>query len=215
MAMGLIFFSYPYIIRGRLIPFLVILAIAYSFHQTAIAFFPVYFLYNIKNRKRLYAVIFFSAVGLLLYLPYMVEFYSINYSMETAVYGDGYYAFNTEKGMNLTAPLLMTILLVFRLLVMKRASFEIGINKLLTIITIVGCATLYAGVGIPGMSRLLWYYTYADFIIFPSTLVYVKNSFIRFLVGAVYWAVMLYRFMINVDLYMEENLWFFSPNFLS
>ena len=46
LAMSILLWSYPYIKKRKLLPFLLILALAFSFHKSAILFIAAYFIYN-------------------------------------------------------------------------------------------------------------------------------------------------------------------------
>ncbi len=48
LAMSILLWSYPYIKKRKLMPFLLILALAFSFHKSAIIFVAAYFIYNRK-----------------------------------------------------------------------------------------------------------------------------------------------------------------------
>ena len=66
LAMSILLWSYPYIKKRKLLPFLLILALAFSFHKSAILFIAAYFIYNrrlIWQNSILYAV--FAALAYL------------------------------------------------------------------------------------------------------------------------------------------------------
>lgn len=46
LAMSILLWSYPYIKRRKLLPFLLILALAFTFHKSSILFIAAYFIYN-------------------------------------------------------------------------------------------------------------------------------------------------------------------------
>lgn len=54
LALAIVFFSIPHVLRRKIFPFLLIVIFAAFFHKTALIFLPAYWLLSIKiNRKRL------------------------------------------------------------------------------------------------------------------------------------------------------------------
>ena len=74
IALAITFFSTYFIVERKVLPFIILIFLASSFHKTAFLFFPAYFLWDIKLDKRkmiclLLAATVIGAVGVLNVLP--------------------------------------------------------------------------------------------------------------------------------------------------
>ena len=54
IAMSILLFTYPFIINRQLYKFLIVVLLAFSIHQSAIVFLPVYFIYGIKKIRTIF-----------------------------------------------------------------------------------------------------------------------------------------------------------------
>ncbi len=95
MAATILFFSLYYIKKRKLWHFLLVIILAMSFHKTAIIFFPVYFLFNIKDLKREKIYLFISIIGVLFVALFLRESSSL-IGMDR--YLDSKYAQISEEG---------------------------------------------------------------------------------------------------------------------
>lgn len=210
IAMGIILLSYPYIINKKIWPFLGILTLAYLFHQTAIVFLPVYFLYKIKNRKLLFVSMILGGIIISASLATIFKFYVKNFAMATASYGEEYLT-TSENGLNYTMATMNILILSFRIIVMKSKAFLDGINRLLTIIISLGCILTFVGIGFTAVARLALYFTALNFLIIPNTICYLKNNPIRIGAGVSYFILSFYIFLSYLRQSAFDEIWFFSP----
>ena len=71
LAIAIVLFAVPYVIERKIVPVIIITLIAMQFHFTAIVFFPVYFLADIKwNSKRIWISVAITCVISLLHRPF-------------------------------------------------------------------------------------------------------------------------------------------------
>lgn len=74
VAMAILTFSYRYLRSRKLIPFLLVVAIAMTFHKVAVVFIPLYFVYNIPINKWLLVFCAICAVALGFLAEPIIEF---------------------------------------------------------------------------------------------------------------------------------------------
>ena len=207
ITMSLLLLTYPLIINKKLVQFLIIIIIAYSIHQTALVFMPVYFLYHIKSNKKLVIISLVSLVILSIGLAFMLDYYNTEVASSTSNYNDKYLS-ESEEGSNYTMPLLMTLVLSLRIYFLRKNFFNNGITKLLSILVIFGTVFSFAGVGFVGTSRLFMCYTMTMFIVIPNTVSYIKDKNLQILIGGSYWLLTLLAMIKNSEWLVENDLYF-------
>lgn len=183
LAFSILLFSIPYIIKRDFLPYLLLCLIAFSIHTTSVIFFPVYFIYGIKNVWILASSLVVGGVILVLgfdvILPYVVE----NFVSEYSVYlleADNY------EGGNWKMPALLSAILLFRIVVMKGHFFEEGINRFCSLVLILAFVLYVAGLGFGLISRMALYFSNLTFLILPNTVQYIRSSKLRFSASVAY-----------------------------
>lgn len=209
LAMSIILLTYPYIIDRKIVPYILLFLLAYSFHQTAIIFFPIYFLYSIKKLTKIVFIYLTGGVVLMFTMVLVLQFYVSNLTDDTLSYNLSSYGLS-EEGMNIKRGLLMSGLLVFRFIVMKSKSFEPGINKLLTIILLTASVAAFVFMGVFAGPRLLLYFT-GMFLVLPNTVAYVKTPVAKVATVMVFWTVSLYMMIGQTERFADSSFWIFSP----
>lgn len=190
VALALCIISYPLILNKRLWCFLLVIFLAYSVHQTALIFLPTYFLYHLNWKPRTYGIVL-SAVGVVLFVFMGVFLQSaLQYTMGYESYVD-----SDQEGSNVKMALLLSALLLWRLYTLKAKAWNPGINKLLTLILIVGCMIQIAGTGFVPTNRLNMYYSGIIFLIFPNTVIAVKQYKWRVATVTLFTAFMFYLYI--------------------
>lgn len=172
LAIAVTLFSYQYIINRNWKIFTLLMLLAFSMHQTAIVFVPVYFIYGIKNVKRMYIVLF--ATTIFTVISFSVVF---NYFAASMV-GYGHYINDQES--NTTTLLISLCYLLTYIFFLKRDIYKDGINKLMFVILILNFIAMLAGYSFSGINRLMMYYSVVIFLSVPITMKYIKNPFVRF-----------------------------------
>ena len=203
LAMAITLFSCKYVIERKLIPFLLLITLAFTMHQTAIIFLPVYFLYGIKNDKTLTYVFIGGGIFLTLAMGIFLRG-SLSY-----LYGYETYVDNSDlEGANFTTPIIMWAVFAFRFLTMKRDCLEHGTNRLLTIILLCGAVLSTAGIGFVPTGRLCWYFTMPLCVIIPNTIYNVHSAPLKIASTMVFIAMWLYLFVRDIGELGYQNILF-------
>lgn len=209
MAMGIILLSYPCIIEKKVIPYLLLCFCAYMIHQTAAVFLPIYFIFNIKKSKTL--VVLFLLLFVVFYYSFgYILSTSASYAMETAAYGDYLFEYDSEAGTNSKMAIFLTAVLALRIYLVRKDFFKEGINKLLSIILLLGVTVSFVGIGFPATSRLNMYFSQINFLIIPNTFQYVSSKERRTLLGLAYFFFLLYFVVRNSYSQDMSDFWFFT-----
>lgn len=175
LAMALLTLSWDSIINKKLLRFCAFVFVAFLLHRTALVFIPLFFLYNIENKKKYVAALLISclvfAVSYFFLLQYFTSLMSRDYS--------GYLYNARYEGANYVDFILMSGLLASMLFFMKSAIFERGINRLLLSIISIAVIATFFGVGNSSTGRLFYYYTSIPFILVPNIMRYINNQIVR------------------------------------
>lgn len=188
MAMSILLFSYTFIIKRKIVHFCFIALLAFSIHQSAIVFIPLYFLYCIKSMRNLIiigVVLLFLAIS---NLDYIVELFVQRFLTDYI-----YYLKGEEANWKMCA--LLSSVLVLRVWIMKTSFLKDGIDRLLSLILFIGVFISYLGIGLPGVSRLNMYYSTCLFLVIPNTLSHVKYIGYRNIFAVTYWIFLLIFFI--------------------
>jgi len=183
VAFGIYLLAFPFIINRKIVPFLLLSALAFSMHMSSILFLPVYFLYGIKDWRCLSIVLLVLGAGVIIgfniFLPILVESFLSEYA---------YYIINADdyEGASWKMPALLSAILLFRLFVMQEHFFENGINRLLSIVMILAVIVYVGGIGFGHTSRMAMYFTNMTFLILPNTIQYIKSPSWQFACALVY-----------------------------
>lgn len=187
MAMAIAFCAFPYIIQHNLKKYLIVITIAFLFHQTAIVFFPIYFLYSINNNKKLIFSLIIVAIAAYSLFSILLSYFGIE-----LLKGYESYVLVDDEGTNSTGALISLCHLSAYVYFLRRHIFDEGINRLLFIILFLSTTLNFAGIGFVSTSRLLMYYSSIEFLVIPKTTSYIKNILIRNLYLSVVIALTLY-----------------------
>lgn len=190
LAMGLVVWSYVYMLKKKYVNMSVLLFLAIGFHQTAVIALPAVFIHLfVKDTKKIflclgiYAVLMYIAIKM---MDTIVDNYFVGYN-SYAVLDD------KDKAVNSKALLLSSFLLIWRWFVMKRSCWYEGLNKFLTVLMILGVINAFVGTGTTMyMSRLNMYYMSLTFLYVPNTLSCGIPRRKRLLYGGVYFLFLAY-----------------------
>ena len=83
LSISILCLSIPYIMNRKIVPFLVILSIAFLFHKSSLIWLAVYFIYGAKKPWKILCVLGGVTIGLSLifsHLSYLNEVFSLGYS---------------------------------------------------------------------------------------------------------------------------------------
>lgn len=207
MAMGIILFTYPFIIEKKIVPYIVICLLAFLLHQSALIFVPVYFIYNMRNNYMV-QIVFIMLFFVLFYYYSNLLSATASVVMNTASYSDSFFEYNSD-GQNAKTAYLLSAVTILRYFLLRKDFLKEGINKLISIILIMGTILSFVGVGYMGTGRLNMYYTATSFLFIPNTLQYLKRKDIRVMLGFSYFLFLLYFFVRNANSQDMSDFWFF------
>lgn len=175
LAMALLTLSWDSIINKNYRRFGAYIIIAFLLHRSSLVFIPLFFLYNIENKKKYITALLISclvfAVSYFALLQYFASLMERDYT--------GYLNNVRYEGANYVDFILMSGLFISMILFMKSAVFERGINRLLLSITSLAVIGTFFGVGNSSTGRLFFYYTSIPFILVPNIMKYINNKIVR------------------------------------
>lgn len=180
LAMATTLLSIPFIINRQLYKFLICMAIAVSFHTTALVFIPVYLLYRTditySSKRSLY--IFFG-LGVLFggaILPFVLRFLSVYQ----------HYLYVDENEGSIIRLAIKIYLLFVYLYALKDKVWENGINQIVMICMLMAILICTWGLNVLIFFRLRMFFSISEFIGIPIILEYNKrsDSFKKITVGA-------------------------------
>lgn len=174
LAIAIVLFSYQYIIDRKVFKFIGITALAVSMHMTAIIWLPAYFIYGIKNSKKL--LLGLSIAGIILFyimnnLIWINQYFNLGY--------DAYTIGEKSMSSNFTEFFMYLPVLVIYFITLKDDLFKEGINKLITIglfITVIG---LFVGTNLSLLSRLMHYYKVSLLFAVPLIMSHMKAPVLK------------------------------------
>ena len=200
LAIGILLFTFPYIIERKIVPFLALSMLAMTIHNSSVIFLPVYFIYGVKKPKWIWMTLI--VVGGL----FMLGFDGIvSYIVERYLLGYSYYIDNIDnyEGASWKMPALLGSLLLMRVVVLKKNFFDMGITRLLSIISVLAFLVYTAGMGFGLTSRMAMFFTNMTFLILPDTVSQMKNKQLGIIISIVYIIFSSYFFLRN----STESLW--------
>lgn len=106
LATAILLFGFDFIVRRKLILFLIVVIIAATIHQSALLYLPFYFIANIRKTKILYA----SAI--ILFPVFMIYKRNIALVMASVSTSDVYMSYATSKSESNTSTFTVLILLI-------------------------------------------------------------------------------------------------------
>lgn len=209
MAMGIVLLSYPFVLKKKIIPYLLTILLAISIHQTAAIFLPVYFLYHIKGKYKIMLLLVLVAIYLYFSMGYLLRIAS-SLASDSTQYGE-YYFEKTEEGTNWKIAGLLIFILLVRFIIMGKKSFSVGINKLLTIVLILGAIIALAGIGYLGTARMYMYYSNCTFLVIPNIILYISKKKLRTIFVFAYLAFLFYFHISSIFDPFWNEIYFFYP----
>lgn len=174
LAISFLFFSIPFIINRKIVPFLFLCALAFFTHSSALLFVPLYFIYGVKNKIILISLLACAALFLFL-IHEDLENFLIIFNVSYEEYLD------VDNDRNLTAKLIPVSYWLCYMLAVRRNVFDEGINRLCFIALtfyVIGYS-LAPSVGL--IERIMKYFEIFVMFAVPVTMSYIKNAAIRIL----------------------------------
>ena len=186
LAIAVTILSYPYIINRDWKKFLLLMFLAFSFHQTALAFIPVYYLYGIKDNKKLIAFLLVASAVLALSFAFI-----FNYFASSLIGYEGYIDSNES---NMTTLMISACYLFTYVFFVREKVFAEGANRLVFILLALNFIIMLVGYTFSGINRLMMYYTVVTILSVPLTMKYIKQPVTRNVFCAVVLLILVYIF---------------------
>lgn len=170
VAIGILMFSLPYVIRRNKWLFGLLLLLAFSIHYTAIIFSLLYVVYGLdiwKNKKHLIWLV----VGcVLFYLSFRYLYFAVigNEGLGYATYAEG-------EGTNVKGFLLLLGIFILFYWSRRRYLCSDDTDKLIFYILFLGCLFSFVGIGLVATSRLNMYYSSIGIILALPRIVKSRN----------------------------------------
>lgn len=177
IAMAICFNLMGYILKRDFLKFLIGICIAFSFHQTAFIFFPLYFLYPVSINRRFYVCAIISTLMLSVLASTIYNF------IGEILVGYESYMDENQEGTNSKGLLLLLVVDFLYFIYCKGGRNKGGIDKLLFLALNVGIVISFVGLGLVATSRLNMYYSGLLYLIIPNLLYNVKNANTRWFLG--------------------------------
>ena len=177
MAISICLYSVPYLLKRNFFKFTIIVLIAMSFHISAIIFFPIYFLSNVKFSKKVFLFYLLSIIIIQLFFSELLvlvqKFIYSEYTNES-------YGMDKSNILNIILPSLMFILCIFGNKKRSRVlENDITNERLNNIMTHMGIISFQCGLlsvtKVLMMSRVGAYFTVSYLILIPFTIAGCKK----------------------------------------
>lgn len=175
LAMAILVLSWDFIIKKEPLKFACLCGLAFTMHVSSIVYAPLYFLYNIRNRRKymmaILAVCVVFAFSYFLILEYIGS--SVMDNASTYLYNEKY------DGSNYNSAIMMALLMASMIFFMGKHVFEDGINRLLFSFMCIGLIGSFFGVGNSATGRLYSYFTTIPYMVVPVVMTYIKDKPIK------------------------------------
>lgn len=170
LAIAITLLAYPAILRRDFRRYCFFCVLAFTMHQSAIIFFPVYFLYGIRNRKVLMGTLFVLGVVVPLLITTI-----FSYFIDSFVGYDSY----QDNVANLTSLFISLSYFISYIFFVKNDILSDGINKLIFVLLATENIILLGAWSMGGVNRLLLYFSVVNLLSVPITMNYISNRLIR------------------------------------
>lgn len=172
LAIAITILSYPYIINRDWKKFFLLMLLAFSFHQTAVVFIPVYFIYGIKDHMKLNITL--AIILAVLFLTFTMVF---NYFAVSFVGYEGY--IDSNEG-NMTTLIISACYLFAYVFFLRGDIYIEGVNRLVYILLVLNFIVLLAGYTFSGINRLMMYYSVGNILAVPLSMKFIRYPLMRY-----------------------------------
>lgn len=186
LAIAITLFSYPYVINRDWKKFFLFMLLAFSFHQTALVFVPVYFLYGIESHRKLNILVLLVFVVLYASFLFIFNFFATNFA--------GYESYVDIDDGNITTLIVSVCYLVSYVFFLRKEVYADGINRLVFILLVFNFIVMSAGYTLSIVNRLVMYYSVVNILSVPITMSYIKNPVIRYAFCTTILCLLIYQF---------------------
>ena len=178
-AMAICMLSIPFLIERKIYYFFAIVTVAVLFHNTAIVFYPLYFISLLAKNKMFY--LYYAVITLLLFLFASLLLDKIlDYSLFTKDYM--YYVERKTSYGNLTGSIIVLFKICFVYYFLRPNLNIDGVSKILWIMLLISFSISLLNSTVPFISRLNEYFSYCEILLIPLCMKNVQHASKPFLV---------------------------------
>lgn len=192
IAVAICILSVPFILKRKLVPFLLMVLLAYSMHQSALIFLPAYFIYDLKVNWWTVALIIISSVAVYFVGASLVEGFLSD--VMGGVYGHYLDGGNTSNLMGLMISVVEFLFFVF-VFDFKRLQ---GIEKLMFLFFLVGVVFDVLSTVVPLVFRMKVYYSFSGLILLPAAVNYIKKDYLKIPASVIISGLFIIQYLGNV-----------------
>lgn len=201
LAAVILLASFPLVRDKKHVGFWILIFISFFIHQSALAFIPVYYLYNFNRRNLKIAIAVIAVLFFFGFQRLLIFGSNITVSNEVYVYTE------EGEGMNFRPAVIGVSWLIVYFVTVGKHVFDEGLNKFLFVLTSMGAILLIAGVGFNPAGRLSIYFTSCHFLLMPVIWHYLRrNRIFRFFLLSFYLAIGFYGSFIGSSWRYIEDL---------
>ncbi|WKA50213.1 EpsG family protein [Planococcus liqunii] len=182
LAVGIILFAFQYIIKKKFFIFSFLILLAFTFHNSAIVFFPVYFLRNIVINRKNGSVILGIVISTLLFrenLTPLIEFFMPE--RYTARYDVLSEAYPVNPMIVLIAILIPLVCLILWENVKNLKEKERKIYSLLFLLSCLNAFTVILSLNSNIIGRLSFYFVTFNILLIPNMIKIIKDKNFKFI----------------------------------
>lgn len=197
IAIVICIFSLPYVFKRKLIPFLVLTFLAFTFHRTAVIWVFVYLFWAIRLNLRNVLLILSSALLLMFISPHLIEFL-LPYVRNLDVYS------MTDKTYMSWKPFVISLSMLAIVVMSYGAKFKDidNVSKVFFFMMLASCTLNLmnlVGTYFVAFYRVNYYFSFSGSILVPNALSKMRSKFMRYVIIAMLVIVYAFLFVSNVD----------------
>lgn len=172
-AMAIILLSFKYVDEEKLGKFLLLMALAFLFHQSSIVFIIVYPMAKIKV-SRLYYIPILGALILAYIMPGSIV--SVFQSVISDTRFGAYYVFGGSSTLSIMGWVLLMLIFSFCFVYRKRAIRNFKSSGIMLTVTMIGLVFQAFVAVLPEMFRISYYFNMFNMILAANTCTYEKGT---------------------------------------
>ena len=173
LAISIVLYSYPYIIKKEFWKFLIVSLLAFSCHYTSFVWIPVYFIVNYTNKKNYFFILTLYCISLFIAFSFINQ---IGAGISDK-YAELYLSDNNSAPF--TNFFIQLSFFLTACLFMHGDILRNPKNKVIVFISFMSVATTLFGISLYLVQRLALYYSITNVILVPNTMNYIKNRALR------------------------------------
>lgn len=180
LAMAFCLYSVIYIFSRDLKKFFSIILIAIGFHNSAVLFIPLYFIYNIVNTNnkinvliKLFIICLLS-FSVIFFKPIVICLANLGIISEKFLYY--VYSYGNQNNITLLEICSQFIILILTLLVSRKLKLRCEYNSFLVYVVVLSFVTFLFGYNASYSQRISYYFSFCLVLVIPQFIELLKNK---------------------------------------